>query len=247
MSNNIQQNQIIAIEKGAKNRKDKVLTELYKTVQKPVLFSGKIKKFEKINDDSPDLPEDSVKVQMIASEMIEKAADTLADLFDITATKDWGNCIAKSDIVVDGEVVVEKVPVTYLLFLEKELTDLYTFINSVPTLDTSYDWNKDTNSKFYKSEPVKTQRTAKIQRPIVLYDATDKHPAQTQLITEDQLIGYWNTTEHSGAMPIPEKEELLKRIEKLQRAVKSAREKGNSTEVEKIEVGKKLLNFVLGK
>lgn len=247
MSDTIQQNQIIAIEKGVKNRSKSSLTELYKAVQKPTLFAGKVKRFEKTDDDSPDIPDDNVKVQMIAADVIDKAALFLTEFFDVTATKDWGNCKARADIVVDGKAILEDVPVTYLLFLEKELSDLHTFVGAIPTLDTSYDWSKDANSKLHKSAPVKTQRTAKVETPIVLYDATDKHPAQTQLITKDVVVGYWNTVEMSGALPIPDKEEFLKRIEKLQVAVKSAREKGNSTEVDKIEAGAKILGYILGK
>jgi len=247
MTDKIQQNQIIAIEKGVKNRSKSAQTELYKCVQKPALFAGKTKRFEKIDDSSPDLPDDNVRVQLIASEVISKVADAMVELFDVTATKDWGNCVAAADLVVDGDVLIEKVPVTYLLFLEKELVDLHTFVNYIPTLDTSYDWNKDANSKLHKSDPVKTQRTSKVETPIVLYDATEKHPAQTQLITKDVTVGYWNTVEMSGALPIPEKEELLKRIEKLQYAVKSAREKGNSVEVDKKAIGEKIFGYVLGK
>jgi hypothetical protein len=101
-------------------------------------------------------------------------------------------------------------------------------------------------SGIYKSNPVTTQRTAKEQKPIVLYDATPEHPAQTQLITRDVLVGHWNTVELSGAIPMVVKEKLLKKVEKLLRAVKSAREKGNSTSVSKVEVGRKLLDFVFG-
>lgn len=240
----IQQNQIIAIEKGVKNRAKTLLTDFYKAIQKPALFSGKIKKFEKINDDTPDLPDENVKVQMIASEMINKAAEALSEYFDVSATKDWGNCVSKASVIVDGQTIIEDAPVTYLLFLEKELADLHTFVGSMPTLDTSFNWSKDQNSNLFKSDSLKTQRTAKVQRPVVLYEATKEHPAQTQLITEDRLVGYWNSVEMSGALPIPEKESILKKIEKLQAAVKSAREKGNSCEIEKQSVSGKIFSYL---
>jgi archaellum component FlaF (FlaF/FlaG flagellin family) len=246
MMSDILQNQIIAIEKGAKNKAKSLITEVYKTFDKPALYAGKTKKFEKVNDDAPDLPGESVKVQLIAAKEIEKVVESLADYFDVTATKDHGNCLAKADVVVDGTVLIEQAPVTYLLFLEKELQDISTFVGKIPTLDSSYEWNTDTNSGIYKSNPVTTQRTAKEQKPIVLYDATPEHPAQTQLITRDVLVGHWNTVELSGAIPMVVKEKLLKKVEKLLRAVKSAREKGNSTSVSKVEVGRKLLDFVFG-
>lgn len=241
----IQQNQIIAIEKGVKNRAKTTLTEFYKTIQKPALFNGKIKKFEKINEDSPDIPDDNINVQMMSSKILKTVNDTMAEYFDVVATKDWGNCHAVADVVVDEKVIIEKAPVTYLLFLEKELADLRTFVSSFPTLDESHSWTEDLNSNLFRSTPTKTQRTAKIQKPIVLYDATDKHPAQTQLITEDVVVGYWNTTELSSSLPVPRKEQVLSKIESLLIAVKSAREEANSVKVDKKNVGKNILSFIL--
>jgi hypothetical protein len=40
----------------------------------------------------------------------------------------------------------------------------------------------------------------------VLYDATEHHPAQTQLISEDVIVGWWETVKHSGAIPRPRQE-----------------------------------------
>lgn len=50
----------------------------------------------------------------------------------------------------------------------------------------------------------------KTQRPIVLYDATDNHPAQAQLITEDVLAGLQEKVDISGAIPSTEKNHYLK-------------------------------------
>ena len=162
----------------------------------------------------------------------------------MTATKDWGNCKAKADIVVKGKTLIEEVPVSYLLFLEKQLVDLHTFILKLPTLDPAFNWTRDENSKLYKADATKTQRTQKTQQPVVLYEATDKHPAQTQLISVDKLVGYWETVQLSGALPIPKHEELLERVETLQKAVKEARERGNSCEIEKQKVGERLLSYI---
>lgn len=242
----LQQNQIVAIEKGVKNRVEKTLTEVYKQIQKPSLLNGQSRKFEAKSDDEEQFPDENVRVQVVAAEAIKKASVILTELFDVTATKDWGNCVAKADVVVDGDVVAEKVPATYLLFLEKQLNDIHTFVDKMPTLDPAYDWSKDANSNLFKSNVVKTHKTKKVQRPIVKYDATKEHPAQTEIISEDIVIGYWNTIQLSGALPIPQKEEILERIEKLQKAVKSAREKANSTEIEKKEVGAKILKYIFG-
>ena len=240
----IQQNQIIAIEKGVKNRVNRELTDLHKAIQKPALLNGQFKTFEKTKEDYPDQPDEKINVQVNAQEVLKKVSKILIEHFDVTATKDWGNCEAKADVVVDGDIIVEQAPVTYLLFLEKELNDIHTFVSKIPTLDPAYEWNEDVNSKLFKSEPVKTQRTAKIQKAIVLYAATEQHPAQTQLITEDENVGFWKTVQISSALPLPTKESIIEKIEALQNAVKSAREKGNSTEVDKKKIGEKVLSYI---
>jgi len=45
------------------------------------------------------------------------------------------------------------VPVTYLLFLEKQLTDLRTFVDKLPVLDPSVVWLQDPSSGDWRSEP----------------------------------------------------------------------------------------------
>ena len=163
---------------------------------------------------------------------------------DVTATKDFANCDARGDVMVDGEVFLGQVPVPYLLFLEKELTSLHTFVTKMVELDPAERWSWDENAALFRSQPVQTHRTKKMQKPIVLYDATPEHAAQTQLITEDVVIGYWSTTKFSGAVPRPRKKQLLERIRILQDAVKFARVQANAIEVEEKKVGTKVLDFI---
>lgn len=89
-----------------------------------------------------------------------------------------------------------------------------------------------------------TTKTKKEQRPIVLYDATDKHPAQTQLITEDVSIGTWKTVKQSGAIPVPRKKVLLERVDKLLKAVLVAREQANSVEATDECVGAAIMGYL---
>lgn len=223
-------NQIIAIEKGVKAQAYSLLSEFNKLVQKPDLFNGFIKTYQKSNEESEDLPPDQKKVQQTVAVLLTTLQDALIDFWMVTARKEWANAHATADIIVDGAALAQRVPVTYLLFLEKQLTDLRTFIANLPALDTTEDWHSDVNSDLVKTLPVQTHRTKKIQRPLVLYPATVEHPAQTQLVTEDILAGYWSTTRHSGAISAPDKAVLSFRIERLLRAVKEAREAANIIE-----------------
>ncbi|WP_372364605.1 hypothetical protein [Candidatus Uabimicrobium sp. HlEnr_7] len=240
-------NQILAIEKGIRSRVTGAVTKLRKMVLKPALLNGFSKNYEKKDEDGDSFPPESNKVQLIASEAITDLEKHLTELLDITLTKDMANCSAIADIVVDGNVIMEKVPVTYLLFLEKELGNLQSFVAQVPVLNPEDDWFFDDNSNLYKTQATLTSKTKKVQKPIVLYDATKEHPAQTQMITEDIVIGHWSTVKQSGALPMPKKKQILERIEQLNKAVKFAREEANSIETKQQYIANKIFKFILDK
>lgn len=237
-------NQVIAVEKGIKQRVMGEIDTLYKAVQKPVLFDGFRKSYQKVKEDSEALPPQQQKVQFNANAVLDQAASKLNELFDITAAKDWANCAAKADISIDGEVVLTGVPSTYLLFLEKQLTDLHTFVGKLPVLDPAEDWEWDSVKQVWATKPTQTARTNKVPKPIVLYPATPEHPAQTQLISEDIIVGHWDQVKFSGAVTEAFRNGLAARIEKLQRAVKFAREQANTVDAPAQAIGEKLLAWI---
>jgi len=237
-------NQILAIEKNKKTQLHNQISSLDKALQRASLVTGHHKKFEPKTEDGETFPDDKQIVQYRYVEGIEQVCEYMRELMDVVATKDFANAHAKADVVVDGTALIKDVPVPYLLFLEKELRDLHTFVGRIAELDPAENWSMDDNTGLYRSEPVKTHKTKKMQRPIVKYEATENHPAQTEMITEDVVIGYWTTTRFSGAIPKPKKKELLARIAKLEEAVKFAREQANSVEAEHMRVGETLLNYV---
>lgn len=226
-------NQVIAVEKGVKARAHGVISELYKIVQKPDLFNGLRRTYLKKDDEGEDLPSEKKHIQFRIKDVIGSLRVSQSELFDVTAQKDIANVGAKAAVIVDGVEILPELPVTTLLFLEKQVTDLRSFVEAIPVLDFGENWDLDENSGLYKAEPVQTHRTKKSVRPIVLYDATDKHPAQTQLITDDIIAGFWSTVRQSAAMPRPEKEKIVERVEKLLIAIKEARERANDTDASK--------------
>lgn len=240
-------NQVIAIEKGIKSRVYAGMTDLNKAVQKTELFNGFQKTYRKKDDDGEELPAESKRVQFSSKTVLEAIERGLTELMTVTGRKDYTNCVAYADVKVDGKVLVEQAPVSYLLFLEKQLNDIRTLIGHMPVLDIGEDWLKDENSGLYKTVATSTHRTKKVQKPLVLYPATDKHPAQTQIVTEDVIAGYWDMIKHSGAMPKPEKDALLERIEKLARAIKEAREAANMQNVVAVaNVGTNIFAYLYG-
>lgn len=241
-------NQIIAIEKGVKTRVAAAVNENYHAIQKPELFSGFDKKYEPKFEDGDSLPSESKFVSHRTHEVLAKIEKSMTELFSVTARKDWTNSQAKANVTVNGQVIIPDAPVTFLLFLEKNLTDLRTILSKVPLLDAAEDWKEDPNSGLYKTDAVSTTRTKKVQKPLVLYPATDKHPAQTQIVTEDIIAGTWSTVKLSAALPKPTVEKYLENIETLLRAVKSAREEANMTpEVASPDTGAAVFNYVFGR
>lgn len=237
-------NQIIAIEKGIKSKSVQQLAESQKNLQKASVFSGISRTYRPKDEDGEQLPPESNKVQVKADEIIRETTEILTKLFDITATKDWTNCHARADVVVDGQTLLTQVPVSYLLFLEKQLTDLQAFLKKLPTLDPSETWNFDPNSDCWATEPIQTLKTFKMPRNHVKAEATEHHPAQVEVYYEDVTIGYWRTVKFSGALPQARIHELMNRLEKLQQAVKFAREEANNTEAEEQRVGAKIFQYL---
>lgn len=239
-------NQIIAVEKGVKSQSLRELTDAHQLLQKNAMMAGISRTYRPKDEDGEQYPPESTRVQVKAQDVIKTTTETLTKLFDITATKDWANGSAVADIVVDGKVLLAQVPVTYLLFLEKQLVDLHTFIKKLPVLDASETWVYDPSTDSWATEPVQTSKTKKIPRNHVKSEATEHHPAQVEVYYEDVVVGYWRTVKYSGALPAQWINELLERVTRLQEAVKFAREEANNLEVTDQKVGEKIFGYLFG-
>ncbi len=237
-------NQIIAIEKGVKGSSFQELTEAHHLLQKPSLLAGLSRTYQPKDEEGEQLPSEFTRVQASAETVIKDTAKILTKLFDVTAAKDWANCQAKADVVVDGRTLAADVPATYLLFLEKQLVDLHTFVKKLPALDPSETWAYDDSSDAYVTEPVQTAKTKKVPRNHVKAEATEKHPAQVDVYMEDVVVGTWRTVKFSGALPASRVKELLDRVEKLQQAVKFAREEANSIEAPDRRIGDAMFGYL---
>ncbi len=238
-------NQIIAVEKGVKSKAYSELTEAHHALQKSALLAGIARTYQPKDEEGEQYPPESTRVQVRAEEILRETAATLTRLFDVTATKDWANCEAKADVRVDGEVLLPAVPATYLLFLEKQLTDLHTFVSKLPVLDAAETWNFDQAADCWATDPVQTTKTKKIPRNHVKAEATEKHPAQVEVYYEDVVVGHWRTVKFSGSLPASRVKELLDRVDKLQQAVKFAREEANNTEVTDRQIGERVFAYLL--
>lgn len=237
-------NQVIAVEKTTKNTAERELTAQYHKVQKPALFFGIEKTYQPADNDGEQLPGESQIVQLNAEAQLGEIRKILTKLFDVVATKDSGNMKATANVVVDGVTILTSVPVTFLLFLEKQLINIRTDLTKFPIYDTSEIWTWNGDRSLWETEPTLTSRSKKIPRNHVKAAATDKHPAQVDVYYEDVQVGKWRTVKFSGALSPTRQRQLLNRVEKLLDAVKMAREEANSISVEEVSVGDPVFDYL---
>lgn len=238
-------NQLLAVEKGEKNRTLKAITELHRKSQKENLYEGRIRDYKPLDEDGEKLPPEKQLVQVNAKQVLEEQADILLRLWNLTYAKDCANTIAKADVKVGTTTIMKDVPVTHLLFLEKQLNDVETFISKIPTLDPSEQWKFSSEQNCYVTEKAWSNRTKKLMRNHVQAEATDHHPAQVKTYTEDEVIGHYVSIRHSGALPVSRKEALLARVHALKNSVVEAREKANLQEVTVDKSSESFFDFLL--
>jgi hypothetical protein len=237
-------NQIIAIQAGKKSQAKESLTEAYHLLKKPELLNGLVRTYQPRDEGGEMLPDERKAVQVKVNDLIAKVTADLTEMFDVVATQDFANCQAKADVVVDGRKLLAGVPVTHLLFLEKQLVDLRTFIETLTVLDTSEDWEYKPEADCYVSRPSRYNRSKKVPKNHIKYEATKEHPAQVEMYMEDVWVGTWTATKFSGAMPAAVRNAMLERVRKLLDAVKCAREEANNLEVKPQKIGATLLGWI---
>lgn len=240
----IKLNQIIAVANGKKTQAEKAFTEVYQKLQKPELYSGISRVYKPIDEDGETLPTEEKYPQLKVQDAIDTAKSALTELIDTVATQDTANTQAKANVVVDDVTVISNVPVTHLLFLEKQLNDIQTFVSKLPTLDAAERWTFDSNVNCFVTGVSQTNRNVKKMKNHVKAEATDKHPAQVEIYTEDQKVGTWNTVKFSGCIDAAKKAKFTSNVKKLIEAVKLAREESNSIEVKKVNYADDLLGFI---
>jgi len=241
--------QILALEKTAKATTEGAVTRAYHDAQKTALFNGLTRVYTASDaDDQERLPPERKMVQLTAAEVLGRAAQAWTRQANVVATKDATNQTAKASVMLGGQVLVADVPVSTLLYLEKMLVNVAEMVKKMPVLDPEVEWGTapDAATGQWKSKPEQTVRTRKVPKAFVKAPATDKHPAQVDVFTEDVIVGTWQKTLFSGALPAARKADMLSRVQEVQEAVKVAREYANQAVVVPGAVGEPIFDFVLG-
>lgn len=235
----------IAVQKSVKSKASAEMTNLHRIPSQS--YDGMHKEYQPIDEEGYKHPTQRKTIKAMWKDVVDGVIKSQTQHLDLLASIGKTNTMAKADVVIGSQTILKDVPVTVLLEIEKHLAHYQTFISGMTTLNSDYVWELDPNSGAHRlQDPIVSTRLEKVNEVLTLAPATKEHPAQTKLIVTDKPVGTWTETRSSGAMPIPVKKELLKRIEKLIQAVKAARGRANSHTLEEVQVADALHEYLFG-
>lgn len=243
----MKQHEVLAIEHDKKQKATLILGEALHTFEKkPALFAGHRKSYAPFDseDVTKQIPAETVDVQNTVLEKVEYVENFLADKIDIILTKEMTNAGTKAALMIGGKQVELNAPA--LLALEKEVVMFRDFLRKAPTLPNDMSWTPSQSSQgIWETSKEETIRTTKTQKPVTMYPHTDKHPAQTQLITEDVAVGKWSKQLLSGALSTKQKADMLNRADAMINDIQQARARANDTEANFVKLGKLMLDSII--
>ncbi len=176
----------------------------------------------------------------------------IARWFDAFLQKEATNQVAKADLVVGDKVLIKDAPATFFLGMEKELKQLRKTYEAIPTLQPGVEWVKDEvlaaedNSKgvYRNANSDKKLKTKQTIGHVVLVPSSVEHPAQIEKWKEQVPVGEFTQENYCGMISPADKSVLLNRVSKLISAVKRARQRANSTDIQKLSVGKAIFKYI---
>jgi hypothetical protein len=240
--------QTVAVERGARQRIEKARTAIYHTITKHQLFSGFDRTHEPYQDELQQ-PGEEQRVQENATELICSLRKLYTEVIDITATRDFGNMHAFADVAVDGEVLIERAPVHFLLWLENQLSDIYTNLRKFPAEDPKEEWRSGDSLPpgMKRTATVDTPSTKMVPKHLLSTSESDRHPQQVLDKWQDHVrTGTWHKVSYTTALEPKLRDAMVDRVNSLRDAVKIAREKANQTGVEDIHIGAALVSYIFG-
>ncbi len=243
--------ELLAIDTNLENQANKVRGELANTFEKKThLFSEKKILFRSNEEGVPPVLEAQSSIQSTVLKELNWLQPYLTKAIDSSYQVAEANTKARADVILeDGTTLISQVPATSLLELEKRLAEVQSLITNIPTLDPmkGFEPDKAREGGIYKAREVTKTRTKKEKKVLIKYAATIEHPAQTELIDQDTVIGTLLESEWSGLITPAQKAEYHAKVEELIRAVRQARSRANEQEVDKTKkIGQTLLGYIFG-
>ena len=243
--------EILAVEGSLEGEVKGIINETANTFTKKVNhFLGAIKVCEMFDADDVALPTERQEMVTTVGLKLEHTHKSLERYIDVLLQKEATNQTAVADLVIDGVVLANDLPVTFLLGMEHRMKTYRVMYESIPTLQPGRDWEEDTAYGLpgvYKDHNKEEKlRSAKKFKSQVLYEATKEHPAHIEKWEEQVPVGKFVQETWSGMMSPAEKSAILGRFDKLIRALKQARQRANNVDIVSKSVGKELIGYMIG-
>lgn len=167
-------------------------------------------------------------------ETLDYMLDFWAKAKDARCTADFGNTIARADLVFEGRTLMTAVPVLVLEHMANDLGELKKLFDNAPTLQAGIDWQPDSSVAMrgaMKSPEVVNTKTQKTTEWVVVTPSTATQQAIVKDRPVDKVIGSYSTVTRSGAMTTQQKADALTKIDALILACNQARNRANEVEV----------------
>ena len=240
--------QLLAVEPDLEGKYKRVCEETKKTFGKAAMFTGSHRTLSMFEEgvDATD-PDTHQSMTTTVRDRMEYTGASISAYFDALFQKEATNQNAKADLVVDGTVIGEGLPATFLLALESRLKYVRSVYEGLPTLQAGIEWTPSVDKgegiweMKHPEEKLKTKLTVQHQ---VLVPPTDHHRAEIEKWEEQIPIGKFVRQVWCSMLTSAEKQDVLSRIDKLIQAVKQARQKANAEEVVSGAVGQSIVDFI---
>jgi hypothetical protein len=237
-----QLHELLAVEGTRKATWNTVKASDLKKLSNVNLFQGLTKRLKMIADSEENkVIEAAAKTdkarQTSVIDTLDYTLDQFAAFENLQAQKNFTNLNAKANVIVkngDGTetTIFTDLPVDQLLGLEARLPEIKELLLATPTLDAAVNWTYNPSTRAWDGPTSTTTKTEKKIDAKVLYEATDKHPAQIKEFTADIVVGSFTETKSSGELTAVQKADTILFIDRLIQAVKEARMRANSTTVD---------------
>lgn len=246
--------ELLAVESDLSNTAEKVVKEAIVTFTKKANhFVGHHKWLVMFSDERQQEAEGASETKEIVETVPSKlryVSKALVKYWDAICQKEATNQTAVADLVVDGKVMAESLPATFLLGMESRLQKLRAVLSAIPTHEPGIDWVPDADrgeDVFKSADTQKTRREEKFLAHKILVEPTKEHPAQIEKWTENRAVGTYHLQKWTSTLSPAGKSDLLARCDKLIRATKKARQRANQATVVKTKVAKNMIDYVLSR
>ncbi|MCX4244910.1 DUF7873 family protein [Paraliomyxa miuraensis] len=248
--------EILAVEQDVKANAERARSQLIETFRtKQSHFTGMRRTFrpfsvdEAAGEEGGERLEAETQLAKTVPEQLEQCLREVGKALDLGMQVDEANTRAKADIEVDGQVLLANVPATFLLQLERRLKEVQAVLKEIPCFDPVRIWSVDPaadKKHVLRAEPVVTIRKKRARKYNVMVEATKEHPAQVDIVEVDEPVGEIRSYDWTGMISTGRKEAVMEQVERLIAAVKQARSRANTVEVDRSRaVAKVLIDHLL--